>query len=142
MARYLFASQNKRQKEKQKQEKGKRAYLNWAQLTEAARPRDSAVFFLAPGRLLPPWRACRRCLATSCYPRATYPRLDASWSHPDPFPLSSAISSPSFARFRRGQRSRRSAPPWTTWPPRPRAPPSKSIVFLVLDFVFTQKLEP
>src|SRR4051812_25454739 len=36
MARYLFASQNKRQKEKYR--KRKRAYLNWAQLTEAAGP--------------------------------------------------------------------------------------------------------
>src|SRR4051812_1496701 len=28
--------------------------------SKPTRPRDKAVFFLAPGRLLPPWRACRR----------------------------------------------------------------------------------
>src|SRR4051812_16006812 len=54
---------------------------------------------------------------------------------PDPFPLSSAISSPSFARSRRGQRNRRSTPPWKSWPPCPKARSTVSILLLVVDYV-------
>src|ERR1041385_1952132 len=93
------------------------------QCHRASRGRHVAVEGL-PGLPVPPSRAWRR-------PGA---RLLHS-------PLQRFFPS-SYAQIRRRPKLHRSAPPWTTWPPCPRAPTSKSTVFLVLDFVFTQKLEP
>src|SRR3954462_7935087 len=69
MARYLFASQNKITESRRRKELEKKTYLTPRRRrpSQPTWPRGSAVF-LAPGRLLPPWRACRRCLAAQATP--------------------------------------------------------------------------
>src|SRR3954463_14388142 len=66
-----LAKQNKCQKktEKEIRKEFRNTYLapRRKRPSQPTRPRHRAVFFLVPGRLLPPWRACRRFLATSCF---------------------------------------------------------------------------
>src|ERR1041385_2804867 len=82
-----------------------------------------------------PWTTRRR-RGPSRPPRASFSRLETPWSTPPPFPPLQSFFPSSYARIRRRPKLHRSAPPWTTWPPCPRTPTSKSTVFLVLDFVF------
>src|SRR3954470_16774198 len=80
--------------------------------------------------------------ATSCFPSPS-PRVwrlrTAVLIHS---PLCSSSSSPSYARFHRSPRARRSAPPWQTWPPCPRDQAAVSLVLAVVDFFFPKQVEP
>src|ERR1041385_8694828 len=100
-----------------------------------------------------PGRRTHSCVATMPWP-PTSPQATSCFPSPSPrvwrlrtavlihFPLCSSSSSPSYVRFHRSPRARRSAPPWQTWPPCPRGQADVSLVLAVVDFFFPKQAEP
>src|ERR1041385_6612096 len=99
MSSYFFSKTKQKTEKKQKRNRKKGIPGKKAQLTEAAQPRGRPVFFLAPARLLPPWRACRRRLATSCFPKSSSLRHETPTLTCITFPLAARRLPSSFSLF-------------------------------------------
>src|ERR1041385_7103421 len=129
MPSYLFSTAKQKGRKENRKEKGKRAYCVSAQLVPQPAQAHLPPLSSSSSSSLSSRGRGRRNLDAQGLPGRPVPFLcvlENRLAVVIPFPLSSAIFSPSLARFRRGQRDRRSTPPWQTRPTCPRARTSVS----------------
>src|SRR4051812_34930946 len=145
MARYLFLlaktkDRKFKQKTEGKKEKQKKpTYLGHPGPTHLpSRPSPPFPLSSFPGRRTAAWRPCRgrrRAPGHLLLPLAFSSRLEASHSKPHPFPPLLIVFLLLCSSFSSTSESRRSAPPWQTWPPCPRDRAVVSLVPAVVVFI-------